>query len=55
MKKKPIVMIAAVVAIAVIASIAGCSRQKVKLGVIFGFTGPIESLTPPMAVRPNSQ
>ena len=53
--KKPIVMIAAVVAIAVIGFLIAGQQEKVavqkdvKLGIIFGFTGPIESLTPPMA------
>ncbi len=35
---------------AAIALMAGAaSAEDVKLGIIFGFTGPIESLTPPMA------
>jgi len=31
------------------AALAGSHSKEVKIGVIFGFTGPIESLTPPMA------
>ncbi len=31
------------------AAFAGGHAKEVKLGIIFGFTGPIESLTPPMA------
>ena len=32
------------------ALIAGAvSAEDIKLGIVFGFTGPIESLTPPMA------
>ncbi|MBO9449663.1 ABC transporter substrate-binding protein [Tropicibacter sp. R16_0] len=30
-------------------AMAGGHAKEVKLGIIFGFTGPIESLTPPMA------
>lgn len=29
--------------------------ETVKMGVILGFTGPIESLTPAMPTRPNSR
>ncbi|HHL21226.1 MAG TPA: branched-chain amino acid ABC transporter substrate-binding protein, partial [Aliiroseovarius sp.] len=28
---------------------SGASAGEIKLGILFGFTGPIESLTPPMA------
>ena len=42
-------IILAAVASALIAGPAAADGHDVKLGVIFGFTGPIESLTPPMA------
>ena len=42
-------IILAAVASALIAGPAAADGHNVKLGVIFGFTGPIESLTPPMA------
>ena len=34
---------------AVILTGSGASAEEIKLGIIFGFTGPIESLTGPMA------
>ena len=42
-------IILAALASALIAGPAAADGHDVKLGVIFGFTGPIESLTPPMA------
>ena len=42
-------IILAALASALIAGPAVADGHDVKLGVIFGFTGPIESLTPPMA------
>jgi len=40
-------MLLATAATALLAT--GAFAEDVKLGIIFGFTGPIESLTPPMA------
>ena len=40
-------LLLATAATALIAGSAGA--DTVKLGILFGFTGPIESLTPPMA------
>lgn len=55
-QNKPLYMILAVAAIAIIGFLVVSQQDKgpadqkdVKLGIVFGFTGPIESLTPPMA------
>ena len=55
-QNKPLYMILAVAAIAIIGFLVVSKQDKgpadqkdVKLGIVFGFTGPIESLTPPMA------
>lgn len=42
-------LIASAAATAMMAASAGAIAQEVKIGVILGFTGPIESLTPGMA------
>jgi branched-chain amino acid transport system substrate-binding protein len=47
--KKILMASAATVALAGAAS----AQEEVKLGVILGFTGPIESLTPAMADGPS--
>ena len=46
---KKLLLATAVSALAAGAAFAGAHAEKIKLGIIFGFTGPIESLTPPMA------
>jgi len=47
--KKFLLASAAVAMVSAGAALAGSDGGEVKLGIIFGFTGPIESLTPPMA------
>ena len=46
---KKLLMATAATALMASTAIAGGHAKEVKLGIIFGFTGPIESLTPPMA------
>ena len=46
---KKLLLATAATAIAATGAFAASDRQTVKLGVILGFTGPIESLTPTMA------
>ncbi len=46
---KKLLMATAAVALTAGTAFAGGHAKEVKLGIIFGFTGPIESLTPPMA------
>ena len=47
--KKFMLASAAIAMVSAGAAFAGSDAKEVKLGIIFGFTGPIESLTPPMA------
>jgi branched-chain amino acid transport system substrate-binding protein len=46
---KKLLLATAAVALTAGTAFAGGHAKEVKLGIIFGFTGPIESLTPPMA------
>ncbi len=46
---KKLLMATAATALMASTAMAGGHAKEVKLGIIFGFTGPIESLTPPMA------
>ncbi len=46
---KNLLLASAVTALAAGASFSAASADEIKLGIIFGFTGPIESLTPSMA------
>ncbi|MBT3140257.1 branched-chain amino acid ABC transporter substrate-binding protein [Phaeobacter gallaeciensis] len=46
---KKLLMATAASALMATTAMAGGHAKEVKLGIIFGFTGPIESLTPPMA------
>lgn len=46
---KKLLMASAISAVAATGALAGSHSNEIKLGVILGFTGPIESLTPQMA------
>ena len=46
---KNLLMATAATALMATGALAGGHAKEVKLGILFGFTGPIESLTPPMA------